>query len=653
MSPTADDAVVDYTTAEQRLKELVPAASAENLPQIESLFDLRCNCDELKPDAEFWQWVAIAAAKDLTGIQFPHWSLALNQLYDHRSTWPNYSYADGHAIVAGEINLFLSRVMKDHDMATKTRASKAPLMTLEDDEQDEEFEGIRAKGKSRAKGSTAADPPQTSAELLAGMEVVDDLEVDHSKIKRSKENPRQSFDESLIAEMAPNIVTICKMNPITVREGSLEIIDGETRHRAGELGKAKTLRCLVIRCTDAQAAAVRFLTSQQRRPLNPIEKAQALQALLDRHGISQRELAKIVKMEQGSISNATRLLKLPDEWKELVISNEITAFQIRKLIPWLDEPVILKRLLKDYKSIDEDERRGGTLEELLDEVLFEESEGLQTYSSGHSITLKPTPEQREKLRIREVQSQYGHKQDRCFNVDYWNELVAAEVERIEKRAEKRQAKEKSGAIDAKKAAENAKKQAETIQKRLYRYRTAWYQTMLIASLPELSDQKLMRYSLWLCVRPSGRDLEHVGIDTERRYYGADDITDLEDLLKVSDDKTRETTLRLLQDWFNSKFEGWNVSISPQMFEALARDAGVDLKRDWPKSCKNESADFVPLKSFLELLTKDQLSELIVEWKLPPDVDRGKKTSTIEAMVDVAKGKPVPKALLDVQPIRLV
>ena len=205
-------------------------------------------------------------------------------------------------------------------MTTKTKKRTTFEVTPEQlDDLDAETDRMTKlrQGKSRTK--VLDDGKVSAGQLLTGVEVIEEKDVPYSEIKRSAANPRTVFDEQLIAEMAPTIETVCRLNPLTIREGTHELIDGETRHRSGQVGNAKSLRCKIVRCTDSQAAVIRILTSLQRRDLNAIDRATGIKALQQQHGLSQRELEDVLKMKQGSISNLTRLLDLPEEWRKLLV----------------------------------------------------------------------------------------------------------------------------------------------------------------------------------------------------------------------------------------------------------------------------------------------------------------------------------------------
>jgi ParB family transcriptional regulator, chromosome partitioning protein len=535
----------------------------------------------------------------------------------------------------------LSKKAKPIDQAAKV-----------DQENTERAAKIKAAGKSRAKPD---DQVTNVLNPLDGVEVIDERDVPYDQIVRSPHNPRQTFDETLIAEMRPNIVTICQMSPLTIREGTNELIDGETRHRAAAGAPGVThLRCKIVRCNDEQAALIRLQTSMQRRDLNPIEKALALQAMIDGYGLSLRQLAPIVKMQNGSISNLTRLLKLPEEWRKRVISGEITGTAARELVPWVDEPAVLRLVETNIKSLTVDEK-SLALAEIVQDAAEECSRPLKGYYYDHEksrqyqVTINPSDQEREQLRIKSVKI-HGKDIERAFNLELWEELQERSEEERIAAMERRDARhEKTAKVDPNKAAELAEKKAKAFQRALYRYRCEWLQAQLIDSVETASAGLMFNYLIWFatCDDWSERRSKEFGDYAKR---GEDD-DNLKVLLKDELDPDFNRIRDRLVEWFALPFESYRSPIKPECLEVLAAHVGIDLKSQWPSTCKSDPSW---LERYLNLLNKDQLGMLVAEWKMGTGVIYEKRSATIASIMQQnGIGKPVPKALLDVKPISLL
>lgn len=519
----------------------------------------------------------------------------------------------------------------------------------------------KSPGKGK-KGAKLAEEPVTAGDLLAGIEVLFEQEVPFDQIQRSEENPRLAFDETLIADMAPTIETICRMNPLTIRENSFELIDGETRHRAGEVAKVKSLRCKIIRCSDAQAATIRLLTSLQRRDLNPIERAKGIKALQEKHGLSQRALEDVLQLKQGTISNYVRLLDLPDEWQQRVISGEISALTIRDLLPFADEPAVLKELAEQLDTFDP-EFRNAEFKGELRMTLRGMSQPLQRWESylGKLLALKPTEEQRQELRIRKIEGE-----ERAFNKELCEQLIKLELEKVAERQAKRMEKA-SGSMAATGKTENEvraseKRQAEIFQKLVYRFKIAWLQSMVNSKLAQATDQQLLKLLLYFSTQPNLhlRDETLVdGLGLERERYGMPPEKMLGGVLQITDGNAWEVVRDCVANWVSSPFDASRTDVPPAVIEVLAKEFNVDAKRDWAKSFVEGAPCEGILENYIQLLTKDQLAELMKEWKLSyfPAGDAAetraiataKRGDLVEFLATSGIGKPCPAAVIDVEP----
>ena len=537
-----------------------------------------------------------------------------------------------------------------------------------DRETDRKMETLRKKGKGRA---IEPAKPISAAGLLDGIVVIDERDVPLSQIKRSKDNPRTAFDDELIAEMATDIVTICRLNPLTVREDSYELIDGETRHRAADVAQAKALRCKIIRCTDAQAACIRLLTSLQRRDLHAIDRARGIRALQQQHGLSQRQLEDVLKMKQGSMSNLTRLLDLPADWQQRVISGEITPTDARHLMPYSDEPEFLELVAKQLKFANENNDWDDTLEDAVYHCLQEHTSPLAKLvnirGNYRTITIQPSLECREELRIKRINGD-----ERCFNVKLAEALFDDKKQEAEASADKRESKKEKAPTkaDPKQAAANAAKQKEIFAKKLYRYQLQWAQTELVKYLKTADKEALMRLALIFAARGPGAGERQRWLTARLRpgYQGTGydlqpkDITKLDETLG---DRLWTTARSMVCDFVSCSFDGWNPNLTPAMLTQIAVTAKISLKSHWSKSCTDwkktivasssfpSERDFDPLEAYLAILTRDQLVDLASEWKLKIEKLPGLTRSDLSKAISTqGRGKSTPTILLEVKPVNL-
>lgn len=498
---------------------------------------------------------------------------------------------------------------------------------------------VRAEIK-RDKAKPLAEDP------LATVEVIDQGEYPFTFFKRTALNPRTSFDEELIAEMAPTIESICRMSPILCLEDGT-IVDGETRHRAGERAGAKKLFGKKLKCTPEQAAIIRLQTTVKRRDLNPMDRAVAMQSLQTEHGLSVDDVAKIVGMQRGdSVRNIVRLLELPKEWQDKVRSGELTAAAARELVPWKDEPAVLSEVEKQLKKT-EPERRSVALPDYLDEAVQDCSRPLSGYEQVgnryQQVKLKPNPQQKIDLRIRNLKRRHSweSKEDleRAFNLDLWKELAEAYV-KTKADQESGRLDSPSGAAEAVKKKENAKKQAQQLQKRLYRFRIAWLQAKCVAMLDHASESTLIAILLFLCTRSEGHYERASAINGQKNRHILGTVLGTESAVQLQ--RIRD----LCKQQLAGAFDSYRNVFDPDDIETLAKYLKIDMKRDWSASFHG------PWQSlwvdFQGLWTKDQMIELLAEWRI--NIGSATKRAELAELFNVEK--PCPKMLLEVKPCSL-
>lgn len=160
------------------------------------------------------------------------------------------------------------------------------------------------------------------------------LEVDVGLITPSKSNPRTDFDDASLAELAASLRQHGMLQPIVVlrREVGYEILSGERRWRAAKIAGLARVPVVVRDESDPRhQAELRLIENIQREQLNPLELARAYQGLIGEHGLTHEELAGRLNKERATISNALRLLALPEEVQRLVAAGELSAGHARAL----------------------------------------------------------------------------------------------------------------------------------------------------------------------------------------------------------------------------------------------------------------------------------------------------------------------------------
>jgi ParB family chromosome partitioning protein len=163
------------------------------------------------------------------------------------------------------------------------------------------------------------------------------LEVELERIAPSRYQPRQRFDSKGLEELAASIQEKGVIQPIIVRQNpsvkdGYEVVAGERRLRAAVQAGLTRIPVLVRDFTDEEAIQISLIENIQREELNAIEEAEAYYQLTKEFGLSQEEVARRVGKDRTSITNTLRLLRLPAELKEHVVSGVITKGHARALL---------------------------------------------------------------------------------------------------------------------------------------------------------------------------------------------------------------------------------------------------------------------------------------------------------------------------------
>ena len=154
------------------------------------------------------------------------------------------------------------------------------------------------------------------------------------EIVPNRSQPRKHFDESKLQELAESIKANGVLEPLIVRrvDQGYELIVGERRWRAAQKAGLKEVPVLVKEVEGADVLEISLIENLQREDLNPIEEAEAFKRLLEEFQINQGELSTRIGKDRTTIANALRLLKLPEEIKNQLLQNHITAGHARAIL---------------------------------------------------------------------------------------------------------------------------------------------------------------------------------------------------------------------------------------------------------------------------------------------------------------------------------
>lgn len=160
-------------------------------------------------------------------------------------------------------------------------------------------------------------------------------EIEISQIEVNPYQPRKHFSEEALAELASSVAEHGIVQPLLVtRSGKkYQLIAGERRFRAAQRAGLKKVPVFIKDALQGSAALeIAIVENVQREDLNPMEEALAYQQLNQEFGLTQEEIAKKVGKERSTVANFLRLVKLPDQIKELVASGQLSMGHARAIL---------------------------------------------------------------------------------------------------------------------------------------------------------------------------------------------------------------------------------------------------------------------------------------------------------------------------------
>lgn len=166
------------------------------------------------------------------------------------------------------------------------------------------------------------------------------VELRLSEIEPNRNQPRVHFDENALQELAESIKTHGLLQPIVVRPmpgGAYQIVAGERRWRACRIAGLSVVPVIVKELDDKQTMELALIENLQRKDLNPVEEANGYSRLLKEFSLTQEEVANRVGKSRAAVTNALRLLNLPDEQLTALAEGKITAGHARALLSFCSE----------------------------------------------------------------------------------------------------------------------------------------------------------------------------------------------------------------------------------------------------------------------------------------------------------------------------
>ena len=173
-------------------------------------------------------------------------------------------------------------------------------------------------------GASAPEAPVPTADRHVPIEFV----------SRNANNPRRQFDEADLQDLARSIAQHGIVQPVVVRpagEGRYEIIAGERRWRAAQRAGLVEIPVIIRDVDDRTALEIAIVENVQRSDLNPLDEALGYDQLIAEHGYTQNDLGDIIGKSRSHVANSLRLLKLPEQVRDMLAMGKLTAGHARAI----------------------------------------------------------------------------------------------------------------------------------------------------------------------------------------------------------------------------------------------------------------------------------------------------------------------------------
>lgn len=190
------------------------------------------------------------------------------------------------------------------------------------------------ESKEPAKTEKAPEQKDGGTAQAGGIEY-----IDINDIKPNSNQPRKTFDEDKLQELAASIEEHGLIQPVVLRKvkRGYEIVAGERRWRAARIIGIREIPCIVKELSDEENMLLAIIENMQREDLNPIEEAEGISQMIDTYGLTQEQVSKSVGKSRPYIANSLRLLTLAAPVRRYVSEGELSAGHARALAVIKDE----------------------------------------------------------------------------------------------------------------------------------------------------------------------------------------------------------------------------------------------------------------------------------------------------------------------------
>ena len=501
-----------------------------------------------------------------------------------------------------------------------------------------------------------------------------------SMLQPSGWNPRMDFGGEEMQQLSESLKTHGVLQPIVVRPTGpgkkCEIVAGERRWLAARLAKLAEVPVVVRDLSDREAKELTVTENLQREDLNAIDEARGFAMLLQGDDApTQTQLGERLGCSQAHVANRLRLLKLPQNWRQRIISGEIPASHAREVLAYVQYPAVLKEI---EKLVDESIKRDGpgclgNTRVFVDEFVewgigcSTRRLGGQVYVSGfgNAPPFRPNREQEKQLRIIETPARGTGKKNtstrRASNVKLFDRLQSEHVKRWKAAQEKKGkagGKAKAGGngkttyhakpVPLSPAAE--KERAAQFKRRLWEVKIDWTRCAIADTLRNCENDKddLLVILLWFAARRPGfgrldpcdvvnRKLRAAGLQAGSNF--ARNVMSYPAVVKDTDCGLLGLVCGAVADWFASEKDGPLPYVPAEAVLEIAERLMIDLSKEWSQGRAGDLTEV-----YFKLHDKAQLGELAAASKVKLSAEDRKTKGSIVAAMMAKESMPYPKEL---------
>ena len=547
---------------------------------------------------------------------------------------------------------------------------------------------ITATKPQKKKPAAGKSTPETTAAIAVTKEQRDWIEhlhedgskpiaIELDQLVPSPTNPRKSFDEAKLAELAQSILIDGILQPIVCRpmesayaKQRYEIVCGERRYRAAKKLNLASAPCSVRELSDQDVIRIQQIENLQREDLNAIEEAEGFRKSCmpvadGGGGYSQTELAKVLGCDQSHISNRMRLLTLPETIKAKVISQEIPATHAREMLPYVGNERVAIKLGEAWQSLRKHHPEPSVKEwtRRIEETVVKSTAAIKREGfcqHGHGFVevqlsaddIAKHPE----LEVIDIKRWSG-KERRAMNAPLAKKLLKEKWDAAVKRLAEKNGKPvlEGKAADKAKDREAAKQAKQQFAEKLDRWKAEWASYLIAGKLLEHNDADFdtlinaCTTKLILCQAAEGNCMfsEFKDVMDQRRLKpskGTRSNVGAWDYLSMIPDAemmavAREVMARSFCDLADPEQPKCEDYWPLDDLRLIAADLGIDGASEW----RNDKAG--PLTaSLFALLSDDQLVAIAEDWRMAHVAEACEREELIEKLIASVNPKPMPSVL---------